>query len=87
MADFQLASWTGFLAEVKGTDIRKSVKSTSRRDADKPLASSTRWWAILGYYDVKIIGRVWVKTIGRAIDGWAIYILSIQRFARVSNTF
>lgn len=66
------------LREIKGAEIRKSVCSTDRGESRQAIGFLDKIVDLLTEYDVKIFGRVWIKEIGRAIRGHAIYTSSIQ---------
>jgi hypothetical protein len=66
------------LRELKGSEIRKSVCSTDRNERRQAIGLLDKVVDLLQRYDVKIFGRVWIKQIGKPIDGNAIYTFSIQ---------
>jgi Protein of unknown function (DUF3800) len=66
------------LAEVKGADIRRQARSPSRRKRRHAIGFLDRFVRMLGYFDAKIIGRIWIKGIGTPMNGRSIYTYSIQ---------
>jgi hypothetical protein len=65
------------LAEVKGADIRRQARSPSRRKRRHAIGFLDRFVRMLGYFDAKIIGRIWIKGIGTPMNGRSIYTYSI----------
>ena len=51
----------GVLNEVKGSDIRRDIRSGSRRRNRAAIGFLDRTTDLLSKYDVGIIGRVWIK--------------------------
>lgn len=66
------------LAEVKGSEIRRSAVSHRRRESRQALGFLDRLMEMLDEHEVRVVGRVWVKAIAKPIDQWAIYTFSMQ---------
>ena len=72
----------GVLREVKGSEIRRDIRSGSRRRNRAAVGFMDRVVDLLRAYDVGIIGRVWIKDPTAASDERAMYTFSIQNIAR-----
>lgn len=66
------------LAEIKGSEIRKHVRGSSRRRRRHALGFLDSLLDLLESHEIEIIGRVWVKEIGRDNDSKAMYTYSTQ---------
>jgi hypothetical protein len=69
------------LSEVKGAEIRADVRSGSRNTRRHALGYLDRVIEILENHQVRLVGRVWVKAIGQALDPRPSYTFSIQDIA------
>lgn len=65
-------------AEIKGSDIRTTIRNGNRNQRRHALGFLDGYVSILERYNAKIFGRIWIKGIGRKINGAAIYTSSIQ---------
>lgn len=67
----------GVRVEVKGSELRKDIarETAARRHAIGFLDKALR---LLGTYEARIFGRVWVKGLGDPFDGTAVYTYSMQ---------
>lgn len=68
----------GILYEIKGSDIRKNVCRMSSRKRNHSFRFLDGVLIILENYNVKIVGRSWIKGINKPFNGQAIYTYSIQ---------
>ena len=75
------------LAEVKGSDIRRDACSSSRRVRRHALGFLDKYVELLEQAGVRILGRAWVKGIGRPFDGRAVYTSSIQSLCQGFQMF
>lgn len=66
------------LPEVKGADLRKDACSNSRRLRRHAIGCMDAMLSIIEQRNAKISGRVWVKSVGSAVNGTSIYTYSIQ---------
>jgi hypothetical protein len=66
------------LHEIKGSELRKKAASNSRRERRHAFGVFDGAVELLERYDVRLIGRVWVKGIGLPFIGRSIYSYSIQ---------
>lgn len=67
------------LHEVKGSTIRRQAAHDRRRVYRHALGYMDKLVSELQAVEAKLIGRIWIKGIDRAIDGRALYTSSIQR--------
>lgn len=68
-------------AEVKGADLRRQVRGTNRDDRRHALGVMDKLLALLEKHDAKILGRLYVKPIGGAFNGKAVYTSAVQSLA------
>lgn len=66
------------LRELKGADIRKSVRSTNRNERRQVIGLLDGVIGLLDQNDAKVFGRIWIKEIGKPVKGEAVYTSSIQ---------
>jgi len=66
------------LLEIKGSEIRKSVRKRSRRRRRHALGFLDHLMQLLERHGVEVVGRVWVKGFGQDNDGRAMYTFSTQ---------
>ncbi|MDE0375605.1 MAG: DUF3800 domain-containing protein [bacterium] len=71
----------GILNEVKGSDIRKDIRSGSRRRSRAAIGFLDTTTELLTQYGAGIVGRVWVKHPSRQSDERSMYTFSIQDIA------
>ncbi len=76
------------LVEIKGADLRKAMRDgAKRRNRRHALGFLSKFVKLLEDYDVRVIGRVWVKEPGRAINEKALYGSSIQAICAYFENF
>lgn len=75
------------LAEVKGADVRTSLRSSSRNTRRHRMGYLDRVVGILQAHHVRIVGRVWIKAIGQTLDPRPSYTYAIQDIARHFEQF
>ena len=75
------------LVEVKGSDLRRHVRSPARRRRRHTIGVLDRVVGLIERYDVRLIGRVWVKAADDALEPRASYTYAIQDMARHFNHF
>ena len=64
--------------EIKGADIRRQVCQASRNEKRHAYGVLDKLTTICTDAAAKIVGRVWIKSIGAPIKGTSIYTYSIQ---------
>lgn len=69
------------LAEVKGSDLRAAVRSSSRDKRRQAIGFLDQIIALLAAHDAAIIGRVWVKVPGESLRPNSSYTFAIQDLA------
>lgn len=69
-------SW--ILKEIKGSDLRNRACSASRNDRRQALGYLGSVLNIAEECEIKITGRIWIKSIGNPLDGRAVYTSSVQ---------
>jgi hypothetical protein len=81
----RLPDWV--LAEIKGSDVRRSVRSVDRRQRRQAIGFLDGFLSILEHHGLKLVGRVWIKAIGSPINGRGIYTYSIQAICTTFQAF
>jgi Protein of unknown function (DUF3800) len=67
------------LPEIKGADLRRALRTGApRRNRRHAIYFLDRFMALLEDYNVRIFGRLWIKSIGGKCDGVALYTSSMQ---------
>ena len=66
------------LREIKGSELRKKAADTSRRERRHAFGFLDGVVFLLEKYQVRLIGRVWIKGISQPFNGRAVYTSSIQ---------
>jgi hypothetical protein len=66
------------VAEVKGTDLRRSARSDDRATRRSAIGFFDRVLELLERHESSIAARVWVKKPGAEFNGRSIYTFSIQ---------
>jgi uncharacterized protein DUF3800 len=74
------------LAEVKGKDIRGFVRSNSRK-RHHAIAYLDHVVRLLSDHGCRLVGRVWIKAPGDALDPRSSYTYAIQDLARTFQQF
>lgn len=75
-AGSNLLDW--ILAEAKGAEIRKDISTGNRNERRGAIGFLDKCIRLLETHHAQLVGRVWIKGIGAAIDGNALYTSSIQ---------
>lgn len=75
------------LAEVKGADLRSSIRSNSRNPRRHAFGYLDCVADILEQRQMVIIGRVWIKAVGQPLDPAPSYTYAIQDLARHFQRF
>jgi hypothetical protein len=70
------------LSEVKGGDLRASLRSSGRNSRRHAIGYLDRVVQILEQEHIAMIGRVWIKGVGQPLDPAASYTYAIQDLAR-----
>ena len=73
--------------EVKGREIRRMVASPRRREHTDATGFVDQLVALLENHEASLIGRVWVKQIGTAVNDRALYTSSIQAICTYFQNF
>ena len=68
--------------EIKGADLRSSLRSSSRNIRRHAFGYLDRTLDILDRHNVRIVGRIWVKAAGQALHPDGSYTYAIQDIAR-----
>lgn len=74
-------------AEIKGADLRRQARSTSRNDRRFSYAVISDGMRILKALDAKIVCRVYAKQIGQPFDGSAVYTSTVQSICTAFQNF
>lgn len=75
------------LEEIKGSDIRKDVRSSGRSERRHAIGFLDHFMLLLERNGVKIIGRLWVKGVGQPFSGTPVYTSSVQHICEYFNNF
>ena len=70
------------LSEVKGADLRNWARDQDKQKARQALVFLGKVLGLLEKYHAEVIGRVWVKTPGQALDPAPTYSYAIQDVAK-----
>lgn len=70
------------LAEVKGADVRSALRSPSRNKRRHAIGFLDNLVKLLATHDARLVGRVWIKAIGAALDPRPSYTFAIQDIAQ-----
>lgn len=66
------------IPKIKGADLRRNAMRGSRKIKRHALGFLDRIVDLFFRYDIKIVGRIWVKIPGKPFNGKAVYTSSIQ---------
>ncbi|MEZ5881146.1 MAG: DUF3800 domain-containing protein [Nitratireductor sp.] len=77
----------GILSEIKGSDIRKSACSKNRNKRRHTFGFVDRICDLVTKADAKLVGRLWVKEIGGAMNSRSIYTASVQRICEYFHRY
>lgn len=67
------------LPEIKGADIRRNATQGTARQQHHAIGFLDRILGLLRRFDVKLVARIWVKSIGSPFAATSVYTSSIQR--------
>ena len=73
--------------EIKGSEIRASLRSPRRKVRRQAMGYLDRILQILAQHHVQLVGRVWVKAAGQALDPDASYAYAIQDITKHFHAF
>jgi hypothetical protein len=68
--------------EIKGAELRRAAVGPSRRKRTHAIGFLDQCMALLERREVRIVGRVWVKAIGRPMSHRGVYTSSVQAICR-----
>lgn len=74
-------------AEVKGSKVRKALRSTSRSQRRHALRFCGELVTMLERYDARLVGRLWVKKPSTTMDPIASYTYAIQDISAHFNQY
>lgn len=67
------------LAEIKGSELRRAMRTgMPRRNRRHTTHFLDKLISLAEDYELKVFGRVWIKQVGTAINGPALYSSSVQ---------
>lgn len=75
------------LAEIKGNDLRKSIRKGNRRNRRQVLWFLEKLLDLLERHEVRLVGRVWVKAVGQENKGKSMYTFSMQDICATFQRF
>ncbi len=75
------------LAEVKGSELRRAVRSGSQRERRHALGVLDGVVRLIELHEIRLSGRVWVKESTKALKPDATYTFAIQDIARHFDEF
>lgn len=66
------------LVEIKGADIRRNIATGNRRSSRAAFGFLDNLFTLIEKHDGRIIGRIWIKGIGKLFKGRSVYTFSMQ---------
>lgn len=66
------------IPEIKGADLRRNAMRGSKKIKRHAIGFLDRIVDLFYKYDIRIVGRIWVKTPGKPFNGKSVYTSSIQ---------
>lgn len=75
------------LQEIKGSELRADIRKSNIRRRKHSLTVLDQTVSIITRHDARLVGRIWVKAPGVALEPSATYTFSIQDVARHFNHF
>jgi hypothetical protein len=66
------------LVEIKGAELRKNIAEGNRQERRHAVGFLDRVFDLFEKYDMRFLGRVWIKGIGESLKGSAVYSFSVQ---------
>lgn len=75
------------LAEVKGSDLRRSVRTGSTAEYRHALRVLRNVVGLIENHDVRVLGRIWIKATAESLDPDATYVFAMQDIARHFDHF
>lgn len=68
--------------EIKGADLRRNMREGLRHEQRFTVAFLDHFLKILEAHDVRVLSRVYIKGVGTAFNGTAVYTSAVQHLAR-----
>lgn len=75
------------LIEIKGAALRSRIRSGGHRSQRYALGVLDRVVSLVEKYDIRLVGRIWVKEVDKRLCPRASYTLSIRNIADHFNRF
>jgi len=75
------------LTEIKGAEIRKSIREGGRNKRRAAFRVLDRLFEIADNNNIRISGRIFIKPLGGRFDGRAVYTSSVQIIARAFQAY
>lgn len=75
------------LLEVKGSLLRRRVRSDRRRERRHALGLLTAVVELMETYGLRLVGRIWIKEATRSLDPRGTYTFSVQDLGRHFDRF
>ena len=75
------------LLEIKGSQLRRRVRSDRHRDRRHALGVLSAVVELMEAYDLRLIGRIWIKEADSPLDPRGTYTFSVQDVGRHFNHF
>ncbi len=69
------------MVEIKGAELRKYIRQAPRDPRRHALGFMDKFLTLLERHEVRLLGRVYVKPIGTAFNGRAVYTSAVQSLA------
>jgi len=66
------------LVEIKGADLRADLRSGNHRRCRHAMAFLDHLLDLLARHDARVMGRIYIKSIGGPFDGRSVYTASMQ---------
>lgn len=84
-ATVEFLSWAMF--EVKGAELRKQIRHGNRDESRHTMKFMDELLKLFERYEIRTLGRLYVKGVGAPFDGIAVYASSVQSLANGFQRF
>lgn len=75
------------LVEIKGLDLRRALRASTRRERRHAIGFLDGVVGLIEEYDLRLIGRIWIKASAEALEPRSSYAYATQDIARHFSNF
>lgn len=75
------------LMEIKGSDLRRALRSPTRRERRHAIGVLDGVVGLVEEYDLRLVGRIWIKASAEALEPRASYAYATQGIAEHFSNF